>query len=90
MSLTFHYNGDNSYLFINWKEIFKFKAKNKNVNFLIQFCLKWIFNRFGATESREVFFIFIFINDFSVDYNKTEKTDILNIPKYLIVKNNTK
>ena len=31
--LSLHYNVDNSYLFVNVKEIFKFKADNKNVNF---------------------------------------------------------
>ena len=34
-----HYNADNSYLFVNGKEIFKFKADNKNVNFQTQFSL---------------------------------------------------
>ena len=31
--LSLHYNADNSYLFVNGKEIFKFIADNKNVNF---------------------------------------------------------
>ena len=30
--LSFYYNGDNSSLFVNEKEISKFKANNKNVN----------------------------------------------------------
>ena len=34
--LSFHYNADNCYLFVNEKEIFKFKADNKNVNFPTQ------------------------------------------------------
>ena len=37
--LSLHYNGNNSYLFVNRKEIYKFKADNKNVNFPTQFCL---------------------------------------------------
>ena len=52
---SLYYNADNSYLFINGKEIFKFKGDNKNVNFPTQFCLESIFNGFSATESREVF-----------------------------------
>ena len=32
--MSFHYNGDDSYLFVNGKEIYKFKVDNKNVNFL--------------------------------------------------------
>ena len=31
--LSLLYNADNSYLFVNRKEIFKFKADNKNANF---------------------------------------------------------
>ena len=31
--LSLHYNDDNSYLFVNGKEIYKLKASNKNVNF---------------------------------------------------------
>ena len=34
---SLHYNGDNSYLFVNGQEMFKFKANNKNVNFSTQF-----------------------------------------------------
>ena len=34
--LSLHYNADNSDLFVNGKEIFKFKANNKNVNFPAQ------------------------------------------------------
>ena len=37
--LSLHYNADNSYLFVNRKEIFKFKADNENINFRHQFCL---------------------------------------------------
>ena len=39
LCLSLHNNGDNSYLFVNGKEIFKLKADNKNVNFPTQFCL---------------------------------------------------
>ena len=43
--LSLHYNGDNSYSFVNGKEIYKFKANNKNVKFPIQFCLGSISNK---------------------------------------------
>ena len=35
--LSLHYNGDNSYLLVNGKEICKFKVNNRNVNFPTQF-----------------------------------------------------
>ena len=53
--LSLHYNADNGYLLINGKEVFKFKADNKNSNFLTKFCLGSIYNGFIGTESREVF-----------------------------------
>ena len=52
--MNLHYNGDNSYLFFNGKEIHKFKADSKNVNCLTQFCRGSISNGFGAVESGEV------------------------------------
>ena len=83
--LRLHYNADNSYLSVNGKEIFKFKADNKNVNFPTQFCPGSISNEFSTTDSKE-----ISLNgnlyDFSVDYNSTDKSDILNIHKYLMAK----
>ena len=68
------------YLFANEEEIFKFKAKNKNVNFPTQFLLGSISNGFGATESREVS-LKGNVYDVSVDYNSIDKSDILNIHK---------
>ena len=71
--LSLHYNADNSYLFVNRKEIFKFKASNKNVNFPTQLCLGSISNGFGPTESRE---LSLKGNawDSSVDYNAIDKS----------------
>ena len=83
------YNADNSYLFVNGKEIFKFKVDNKNVNFPTQFCLRSITNGFSATESRDVS-LNGNVNDFSVDCNSNGKSDILNIHKNLMTKNNIK
>ena len=38
IKLSLHYNADNSYLFVNEKEIIKFKTNYKNVNCPTQFC----------------------------------------------------
>ena len=87
--MSLHYNADNKYLFVNGKEIFKFKAGNKNVSFPTQFCLGSIANGFSPTESREVS-LNGNVYDFSVDYNSIDKADILNIYNYLMTKNNVK
>ena len=52
--MSLQYNADNSYLFVNGKEIFRFNANNKNVNFPTQFCLGSTYNGFSNAESREV------------------------------------
>ena len=74
-------------MFVDGKEIFKFKADNKNVNFPAQFCLGIISNRFSALESRGASLNWN-VHDFSDDYNFIDKSDILIIPKYLMTKNN--
>ena len=84
--MSLHYNVDNSYLFVNGKEIFKFRDDNKNVNFPTVFCLRSISNGFSATKSREVS-----LNGnvyyFSDDYNSIDKSAI---HKYLMTKDNIK
>ena len=81
------FTADNSCLFFNGKEIFKFKADNKYVNFPTQFCLGSISNGFSATEPREVS-LNGNVYDFSVDYDSIDKSDILNTHKYLMTKHN--
>ena len=74
-----NYNVDNNYLFVN--VMF--------VSFPIQFCLGSTSNEFSATESREVS-LNGSMYDFLVDYSSIGKSDILNIHKYLMTKNNIK
>ena len=45
--LRLHYRADNRYLFVSEKEIIKFKADNKTVNFPIRFCVECISNVFS-------------------------------------------
>ena len=87
--MSLHYNGDDSYVFVNGKEIFNFKADNKNVNFSTQFCPGTISSGFSATKFREVS-LKGNVYDFSVNYNSIDKSNILKIHKYLLVKYNLK
>ena len=86
--LSLHYN-DDSYLFVNGKEIIKYKANNKNINFPTQFCIGGISDGFSANDSKEVS-LNENVYDFLVDYNSIGKSDILSIHKYLMTKNNIK
>ena len=87
--MSLYYSVDNSCLFVNGKEFSKFKANNKNVNFPTQFYLRSISKGFEASESREVS-LKGNVYDFSVDWNSIDKSDILNIHKYLMTKNKIK
>ena len=75
------------FLFVNGKEIYKFKASNKNNDFPSQFRLESISIEFDCLVSREVC-LKGSVHDFSVDYNAIDKIKILNIDKYLMIKNN--
>ena len=82
--MSLYYNGDNSYLFVNGKEIYKFKASNKNFSF--PFFLGNISNKLGAIDCKEVSSKGN-AYDFSVDCSSIDKSNILNIHKYLMIKN---
>ena len=87
--MSLHYNLDNSYLFVDGKEIYKIKANNGSVNFPTQFYLGNISSGFVAVESRGLSLkgnVYYFL----VDYNAIDKSDILNIHKHLMFKNNIK
>ena len=60
MSLSLHYNGVNSYLFVNKTEIYKFKADNGTVNCPTQFCVGSISDEFGSNDIKGVSFFFFF------------------------------
>ena len=87
--LSLHYSANNNYLFLNGKEITKFKGDNTNVNFPTRFCVGSISDGLSAHESREVS-LNGNVYDFSVDYNSIDKSNILNSHKYLMTKNDIK
>ena len=84
-SLSLHYNGDIDYLFITEKEIYKFKANNKNVNLPTHICLESISNKFVASNSGEVS-----LKGNVDEYNSIDKSNILDIKNHLMVESNIK
>ena len=70
------------YLLIE-KKCLNLKPTIKMFNFQTQFSLESISNRISLSLNGDVY-------DFSVDYNSIDKSDILNIRKYLRAKNNIK
>ena len=83
--LSLHYNGANSYLFVNGTEIHKFKAKDSEI-IAAQLCLGNISKDWSADNMNRTGFNG-YIYDFSVDYDAIAVDDILDIHNYLMKKN---
>ena len=71
-----NYNGDESYLYVNKKEIYKLKAKY-NISWY-NFCLGSISQDFTKDEQSEISLNGT-VYDFSVDHISIKKEDIFNI-----------
>ena len=84
--LNLHYNGANSYLFVNGTEIYKFKAKDSGV-FVGPICLGNISKDWSVDNMKKTGFTG-YVYDFSVDYTPIAVDDIKDIHKYLMEKNN--
>ena len=82
--LSLHYNGDNSYLFVNGKQELKFKAKDDQIVKEI-LCLGNISDDWTAANAQKSG-LWGEIYDFAVDYTGTNIGDIYNIHRYLMKK----
>ena len=80
-----HYNRSNSYLFVNGKEIYKFKAKDSNI-VATPLCLENISKDWSIVNMKRTRFNG-YVYDFSVDYDSTDVDDIKDIHTYLMKKN---
>ena len=83
--LNLHYNGANSYLFVNGREIIKFKAKDSEIT-PYELCLgkiskDWSIDNMKKTKLKG------YVYDFSVGYDALAFSDIKDIHKYLMEKN---
>ena len=82
--LSLHYNGDNSYLFVNGTEVRKFKAKDSGIVPNILF-LGNISEDFPVSNTKKTG-LYGSVFDFSVDYDAITVDDILDIHKCLMKK----
>ena len=83
--LSLHYNGVNSYLFVNDTEIIKFKAKDSEIG-ATPLCLGNISKDWSVDDMKKTG-LNGYVNDFSVDYDANAVDDKLDIPNYLMKKN---
>ena len=82
--LSLHYNGANSYLFVNDTEIIKFKANDSEIVENPQ-CLGNISKHFSVDNMKKTG-LYGAVHDFSIDHKVIAVDDILDIPKYLMKK----
>ena len=83
--LSLHYNGANSYLFVNGKEIHIFKVKDSEI-VGTPLCLGNISKDWSIDNLKKTGFNG-YVYDFSVDYNAIAADDIVDIHSYLMKKN---
>ena len=83
--LSLHYNGVNSYLFVNDTDIYKFKEKDSEI-VSSPLCLGNISKDWSTDNIRKTGFNG-YIYDFSVNYSAIDVDDIKNIHNYLMKKN---
>ena len=88
--LSLHYNGANSYLFVNSTEIFKFKAKYSEIAatplYLGNISKDWSVANMKKKKKKNGFNSYVY--DFSVDYNAIGVDNIKDIHQYLMKKKN--
>ena len=85
--LSLHYNGNNSHLFVNRKEVTKFKAKNSE---LIKYpmCLADLSKDYKTNAHyKKATGLYGNVYDFSVDYSAISNDKIHDTHTYLIRKN---
>ena len=82
--LSLHYNGANSYLFVNGSEIIKFKAKHSDI-VASPLCLDHI-SKGWSTDNMKKIGLTGYIYDFSADYNAITVDDVKVIHNYLMKK----
>ena len=86
--LILHYNGANSYLFVNGTEIIKFKAKDSEI-VAPPLCLGNISKGIFVDNMKKTVF-YGYVYDFSVGYDAVAVNDVLDIHTYLIKKHDRK
>ena len=82
--LSLHYNGGNSYLFVNGTEIIKFKAKDSKI-VASPLCLGNI-SKDRSTDNMKKTGLTGYVYNFSADYTAITIDDIKDIHKYLMKK----
>ena len=77
--LSLHYNGSNSFLFVNATKVYQFKEKNSEI-IDYTLCLGNVLKEFTSNNMR----LKGVVTFFSVNFNPIDNSDMLDIHKYLM------
>ena len=83
--LSLHYNGANSYLFVNGTEIYKFKAKDSEIA-ASPLCFGNISKDWSTDNMKKKTGLTGYVYDFSADYTAIAVDDTEDIQRYLMKK----
>ena len=86
--MSLHYNGANSYLFVNVAETIKFKAKDSEI-VATPLCLSDISKK-SPVDNMKKTRLNGYVDEISVDYDAIAVDDVLDIHKYLMKRYNIK
>ena len=86
--LSLHYNDDNSYLFVNVKEVTKFKARHSELTICVYpMCLGGLSKDYDTNSCKDTG-LYGNIYDISVEYSAITNNRIVDVHNYLMNKNN--
>ena len=80
--LSLHYNGSNSFLFVNATNVYQFKAKNSEIKDYA-LCLGNVSKDFTINNMKKAGLKGV-VKCFFIDFNPIDNNDILDIHKYLM------
>ena len=83
---SLHYNGANSYIFVNGTEIIKFKAKDSEI--VASPLSLGNISKDWSTDNMKKTGLTGYVYDFSADHNAIAVDDIKDINNYLMKENN--
>ena len=89
LCLGLHYNGNNSFLFVNATKISQIKAKTSEIK-PYSLCLGNILKDFTANNLKKKAVLNGCMDAFSVDFNIVDNSNMINIHIYLVEKNNVR
>ena len=80
---SLHYNGVNSYLFVNGDEIYKFKAKDSEIN-AAPLCLSYVSKHFSFDNMKNIG-LYGYVFDSLIDCGSTDVHNVAHMLVWILI-----